>query len=226
MDRDRPGMVIVGAGECGARAALTLREAAYAGSVTLIGAERHHPYERPPLSKALGPECDGLTLKTIASRESLEQAGIAWLAPAEVVAIEREERHVRLANGARIAYDKLLLTTGATPRPLPMAAGLDHCLTLRTFDDALAIRSRLNAGCHLAIIGGGFIGLELAAIASAVGAEVTVLEARPRILQRGVPAEIAAILHQAHADHGVRFLCGQVLASMTETDPRRRDPSR
>ncbi len=217
MERDQPGMVIVGAGECGARAALTLREQAYGGPVMLIGAERHHPYERPPLSKALEPECDGLTPKTIASRESLERVGVTLLAPAEVVAIERAERRVRLADGARIAYDKLLLATGATPRPLPMAAGLDHCLTLRTFDNALAIRSRLSAGCRLAIIGGGFIGLELAAIASALGVEVTVLEAQARILQRGVPAEIAAILHKAHADHGVRILCGQAMASMTET---------
>jgi 3-phenylpropionate/trans-cinnamate dioxygenase ferredoxin reductase subunit len=217
MERDQPGMVIVGAGECGARAALTLRERTYAGPVTLIGAERHHPYERPPLSKALEPECDGLTLKTIASRESLERVGIALLAPAEAVAIERAERHVRLADGARIAYDKLLLATGATPRPLPMAAGLSHCFTLRTFDDALAIRSRLSAGHRLAVIGGGFIGLELAAIATALGVEVTVLEAQTRILQRGVPAEIAAILHKAHTDHGVRILCGQAIASVTET---------
>ena len=98
-----------------------------------------------------------------------------------------------------------------------MAAGLSHCFTLRTFDDALAIRSRLSAGHRLAVIGGGFIGLELAAIATALGVEVTVLEAQTRILQRGVPAEIAAILHQAHTDHGVRILCGQAIASVTET---------
>jgi 3-phenylpropionate/trans-cinnamate dioxygenase ferredoxin reductase subunit len=217
MERDQPGMMIVGAGECGARAALTLREQAYGGPVTLIGAERHHPYERPPLSKALEPGCDGLKLKTIASRESLARIGVTLLAPAEVVAIARAERRVRLADGASIAYDKLLLATGATPRPLPIAAGLDHCVTLRTFDDALTIRSRLSAGRRLAIIGGGFIGLELAAIASALGVEVTVLEVQARILQRGVPAEIAAILHKKHADHGVRILCGQAVASMTET---------
>jgi 3-phenylpropionate/trans-cinnamate dioxygenase ferredoxin reductase subunit len=98
-----------------------------------------------------------------------------------------------------------------------MAAGLSHCFTLRTFDDALAIRSRLSAGHRLAVIGGGFIGLELAAIATALGVEVTVLEAQTRILQRGVPAEIAAILHKAHTDHGVRILCGQAIASVTET---------
>ena len=217
MEPEQRGVVIVGAGECGARAALTLREQAYDGPVTLIGAERHHPYERPPLSKALEPECDRLTLKTIASRESLERVGVAWLAPAEVVAVERAERRVHLADGARIAYDKLLLATGAAPRSLAMAAGVDRCLTLRTFDDAVAIRSRLSAGSRLAIIGGGFIGLELAAIASAVGVEVTVVEAQARVLQRGVPAEIAAILHKKHTDHGVRILCDQAIASMTGT---------
>ena len=220
MERDQRGMVIVGAGECGARAALTLREQAYEGPVTLIGAERHHPYERPPLSKALEPGSDGLALKTIASRERFEQVGVTWLAPAEVVAVDRAERRVHLADGARIAYDQLLLATGATPRSLPMAAGLDQCLTLRTFDDALAIRSRLSFGRRLAIIGGGFIGLELAAVASAVGVEVTVVEAQARILQRGVPAEIAAILHKAHTDHGVSIRCGQAIASMSEAAGR------
>ena len=219
MERDRPGMVIVGAGECGARAALMLREQGYPGSVTLVGAERRHPYERPPLSKALAPERGEMTPVTIVSGESLERAGIEWLAPRDVVAIEKAERRVRLADGAWIAYDKLLLATGATPSALPMAAGLGDCLTLRTFDDALAIRSRLRAGCRLAIVGGGLIGLELAAIATAAGAEVTVLEAQARILQRGVPADLAAILNKAHTDHGVRILCGQAIASMADAEP-------
>jgi 3-phenylpropionate/trans-cinnamate dioxygenase ferredoxin reductase subunit len=217
MDPDQPGMVIVGAGECGARAALTLRERGYAGPVTLVGAERHHPYERPPLSKALARDGGPLTPKTIVSREGLEEAGVTFLAPAEAVGIERAERRVRLADSASIAYDKLLLATGATSQGLPMAAGLINCVTLRSFDDAVAIRSRLQAGCRIVIIGGGFIGLELAATARAAGAEVTVLEAQPRILRRGVPAEIALVLHKAHVDRGVRILCGQAIASIAET---------
>lgn len=217
MERDQPGMVIVGAGECGVRAALTLGEQGYRGPVTLIGAERHDPYERPPLSKAPEAAGDRPTLKTIATRASLNQVGVRLLAPAEVVAIERAERRVRLADGNPIAYDKLLLATGARPRALPMAAGLDRCLTLRTYDDAVAIWSQLVPGRRLAIVGGGFIGLELAAIAAVRGVKATVLEAQPRILQRGVPAEIAAILHQAHADHGVRILCGRAIASIAET---------
>ena len=216
MASDIPGMVIVGAGECGTRAALALREQGYAGPVTLIGAERHHPYERPPLSKGLGSGAADLAPKEIVTREGLAALAIDWIAPAEAQAIDRPSRVVRLGNGRSVSYDALLLATGASPRRLALVEGSVHCATLRTLDDALAIRRRLGPGTRLAVIGGGFIGLELAAAARETGAAVTVVETQPRILGRGVPAEIASLIHARHLAHGVRILCGQGLTAITD----------
>jgi 3-phenylpropionate/trans-cinnamate dioxygenase ferredoxin reductase subunit len=209
-------MVIVGAGECGARAALTLRDEGYAGPVTLIGAEPHLPYERPPLSKdTMSDEAEPM-LKHVAAPERLAEAGIAHLASTEVCSIDRQAKRVVLAGGASLDYDKLLLATGSSPRRLPLAEGSGRCVYLRTFDDALAIRAHLRAGVRVLIVGGGFIGLELAASARKLGCPVTVIEAQPRILMRGVPAEIAGIIHAAHAAMGVHFFCGKGIASIED----------
>ena len=213
-----PGMVIVGAGECGARAALTLREEGYAGPVTLIGAEPHLPYERPPLSKdAMADEAEPMP-KHVAAPERLAEAGIAHLASTEVRSIDRQAKHVILADGTSLDYDKLLLSTGSSPRRLPLAERSRRCVTLRTFDDALAIRAHLRSGVRVLIVGGGFIGLELAASARKLGCPVTVIEAQPRILMRGVPAEIAEIIHAAHAAAGVRVLCGFGIIGIGDRD--------
>jgi 3-phenylpropionate/trans-cinnamate dioxygenase ferredoxin reductase subunit len=214
---EQPGMVIVGAGECGARAALALREQGYAGPVTLVGAERHHPYERPPLSKGTLDHRAEPAPKSIASPAHFAERRITLLAPAEAVAIDRVRRVLQLGDGATLPYEKLLLATGAVPRLLPMAAGLRRCVALRTFDDALAIRAHLGPGRRLAVIGGGFIGLELAAAARQAGAAVSVVETQGRILQRGVPAEIAAVIHERHASAGVRIFCGAAISSIIDT---------
>lgn len=213
-----PGMVIVGAGECGARAALALREAGYRGSVTLIGAELHLPYERPPLSKETMAHEGEPAPRTIASVERLAEAGIDILVGSQVIAIDRNARTVQLASRTVVPYDKLLLATGASPRRLPLAGGSRRCLYLRTFDDARTIRSHLRSRLRLAIIGGGFIGLELAASAAKLGCTVTVIEAQPRILMRGVPVEIAEVIHTEHESHGVRMLCGQGIAAIEDME--------
>src|SRR5688500_14844364 len=169
------GAVIIGAGECGARAAFALREEGYAGAVTLIGAERHLPYERPPLSKdAIAGDVPGI--KTIAEAGRFKDAGIRLTLSTEVVSIDRPARALRLGNGADIGYETLLLATGARPRRLPLAQASRHCLYLRTHDEAGAIAARLNADKRVVIVGGGFIGLELAAAARKRGCAVTVLE--------------------------------------------------
>ncbi len=118
----KAGMVIVGAGECGVRAALALREGGYDGPVVLVGSEPHAPYERPPLSKETMAEESPLP-KTIASRESLDQAGIEWIGGIEAVAIDREGRQVGLADGRSLPYDKLLLATGRRAAPTTAATG-------------------------------------------------------------------------------------------------------
>lgn len=202
-------MVIVGAGECGVRAAQALREHGFAGTVTLVGEEPHLPYERPPLSKdalALG---DLPAPRTIRSAQALAADGIDCIVSTCVVAIDRQRRRVMLADGRALPYDKLLLATGARPRRLP---GLDdsdpRVLHLRTHDEALALRAHLDRGSRLAVIGGGFIGLEVAAGARQRGVAVTVVEAQPRILMRGVPAEIAAVVAARHIAAGVDLVCG------------------
>ena len=209
------GMVIIGAGECGGRAALALRELGYDGPVTLVGDEPHLPYERPPLSKD-AMTSDAPEIKAIASDALLAERAIRHIHSVQAVAIDRTAHTVRLTDGSVLLYDKLLLATGSTPRKLPMPGLGSRCVYLRTFADALAIRSHLTPANRIAIIGGGFIGLELAAAARKLGAAVTVIEAQPRILMRGVPAEIAQIVHQAHEAQGVKILTGQGIISIAD----------
>lgn len=209
------GMVIVGAGECGGRAALALRDLGYDGPVTLVGDEPHLPYERPPLSKdAMAGEPP--EIKAIASDEVLAERSIRHIHSVQAVAIDRAAHVVRLSEDSVLPYDKLLLATGSVPRKLPMPALGARCVYLRTFNDALAIRAHLSAGNRIAIVGGGFIGLELAAAARRLGAVVTVIEAQPRILMRGVPAEIAKIIQAAHEAEGVKILCGDGIAAIAD----------
>lgn len=210
-------MVIVGAGECGGRAALALREEGFAGPVTLIGAESHPPYERPPLSKEAMTGEHAPMPKTVASLEGFEAQGIAFLAASPAAAIDRAEKTVRLRDGSAIAYDRLLLATGATPRRLALAGAGPRIAYLRTFEDALVIRRALGPGSRVAIIGGGFIGLELAAAGRLRGADVTLIEMQPRILMRGVPAEIAAVLHAEHERHGVGIICGDRISAIEDS---------
>ncbi|KQT53840.1 MULTISPECIES: NAD(P)/FAD-dependent oxidoreductase [unclassified Aureimonas] len=212
------GMVVVGAGECGLRAAIGLRERGSTAPVTLIGAELHLPYERPPLSKDAMAIDGGPEPKAVASRDMLEEQGVSLIAGAEVVAIDRSAKAVRLSTGGLIPYDKLLLATGARPRRLPMAEGLSACVYLRTFDDARAIRAHLTRGVRVAVIGGGFIGLELAASARRLGCPVTVVESLPRLLMRAVPADIAEVIEREHRDRGVDILTGMTIEAIEETE--------
>jgi 3-phenylpropionate/trans-cinnamate dioxygenase ferredoxin reductase subunit len=209
------GMVIIGAGECGGRAALALRDLGYDGPVTLVGDEPHLPYERPPLSKD-AMVSDAPEIKAIASEALLAEKSIRLIHSVQAVAIDRAAHRVRLSDGSVMPYDKLLLATGSTPRKLPMPGLGRRCVYLRTFNDALAIRTHLRSGNRIAIVGGGFIGLELAAAARKLGADVTVIEAQPRILMRGVPAEIAQIIHAAHEAEGVTILCGDGIAAIAD----------
>lgn len=212
----RAGMVIVGAGECGARAAFALRENSYQGPVTLVGKEVHLPYERPPLSKEALHRDEEPEPKWIGLAERFVEQGIDCLTGRSAVAIDRANKSVRLSDGSTLAYDRLLLATGAVPRQLPLAASAGpRCVTLRSFDDALAIRRLLAPGMRLAVIGGGFIGLELAASAIKRGAVVTVIEAQPRVLMRGVPEEIASVVAERHRAAGVDIRTGTGITSIS-----------
>jgi len=210
-------MLIVGAGECGGRAALTLRELGYGGGITLIGNERHLPYEGPPLSKdAITAEAEPGP-KFVGDPAHFTDRRIDCITSASAVAIDRARQRVALADGRTLPYDKLLLATGAMPRrlPLPGADGA-RCVYLRTHDDSLQIRRALQPGRRIAILGGGFIGLELAASARKRGAAVTVIEALPRILTRGVPEEIARVIDARHRTEGVELVCGNGVSAVRE----------
>ncbi|MBX5212155.1 NAD(P)/FAD-dependent oxidoreductase [Rhizobium sp. NZLR11] len=207
--------VIVGAGECGARAAFALRERGFDGAVTLIGTEPLLPYERPPLSK--DAIVAGARPTFVADAARFEAERIRIVIGVSVTAIDRNGRNVALSNGSRLPYDKLLLATGASARELPTAPCSDgRVRVLRTHGDASAIRPHMAEGNHIAIIGGGFIGLELAASARKLGASVTLLEGLPRVLTRGVPAEIAEMVCNRHRGAGVDLLFGIKIAAIDE----------
>jgi len=211
-------MVIAGAGECGTRAAFALREEGFAGAIALIGAEPHLPYERPPLSKGILAADAPPGPRLIADSEKLAEAGIELVTSAEVLSIDRERRTVLLSDGTSRRYGKLLLALGAAPRRLPTTSPSAHCFYLRGYDDAVAIRSLLRPQVRMAIIGGGFIGLELAAAGRKRGCAVVVIEAQPRILMRGVPAEIAEAVHSIHRAQGVDIRCGAQIAEVGDAD--------
>ncbi|KQV69996.1 pyridine nucleotide-disulfide oxidoreductase [Nocardioides sp. Root122] len=199
-------IVIVGAGLAGANAAEELRAQGYSGDITLIGEEPHRPYERPPLSK-------GLLLGT-ADPDSVFTHPTAWYANhqvdlvtgAPVTEIDLDTSHLTVRD-RQLSYDRLLLATGARPRRLPMAdtSGAE-VVYLRTLDDALALAPRLTE--HLLIIGGGWIGLEVAAAARQAGGTVTVVESATLPLVRVLGQEVAPMVADLHREHGVDLRLG------------------
>jgi 3-phenylpropionate/trans-cinnamate dioxygenase ferredoxin reductase subunit len=202
-------VVIVGAGHAGGRLARTLAAGGGDHRITLIGNESEPPYERPPLSKEvlLGTAVPGDS--TILGERACAEAGIElWLGCA-VAAIERDRRTVRTTDGRQIGYDALVLATGGRNRRLPAPGGdLDGVHCLRNLDDARRLLRALEGGGPLVVIGGGFIGLEVAAAARRRGLEVTVVERAPRTLSRAVPEALAAEIEAEHRRRGVGFRLG------------------
>jgi len=210
-----PVYVIVGASLAGAKAAETLREEGFGGTVVLIGAEDLRPYERPPLSKGY------LLGKDDADSVFVHEAG--WYAEhdvdlrlaATVTSVDSAARQVALAAGDSVSYDKLLITTGATPRRLRVpGADLDGLLYLRSRPDADRLRAALAAGGRVVIAGSGWIGLETAAAARAYGCDVTVVEPEPGALHRSVGPELGEIFADLHRSHGVVFRFGEGVAEL------------
>lgn len=213
------GMVIVGAGHCGGRAAQALREAGWAGPIHLIGMERHAPYERPPLSKELltgEKTAEDCQLRSV---QSMIDDGIR-LHTQRVSAIDTVAHRITLANGQVLPYYRLLLATGGSARSLDLpGTDLPEVQTLRTVDDALLLAQRLGPGRRMVVIGGGFIGLEVAASARRTGMAVTLVEGGQRLLGRAVPAELAASAQALHQAHGVNIQLGVLPTSIAPRTP-------
>lgn len=213
------GMVIIGAGEAGSRAAIELRTQGWIESITLIGEEKLSPYERPPLSKSTLISADEPSPAFILDNEKLLQHDIRFLSGCAVTQIDKRSHSVILADGRQLSYERLLLATGAHPRRLSIeGSGASSALYLRTYSDALALRDRLRPGKHVVVIGGGFIGLEVAASAVERGCSVTLIEVGPRILMRGVPKEIADIVEARHRAAGVEFRLGCAIDKIESID--------
>ena len=198
--------VIVGGSLGGVRTAANLREAGYAGAVVLVEAEAGLPYDRPPLSKDV--LAGGRTRQDIAltSSEDLTEFDIGLVGGVGATGLDLAERAVELSDGSILGFDHLVIATGAAPRRLPHDSA--HVAYLRTFDDAERIRASFEAGCRLVVIGGGFIGAEVAAAARARGLPVTVLEAAPVPLARVLGTDIGRLLGGVHVEHGVDLRCG------------------
>jgi len=219
-----PGVVIVGAGTAGGELAAKLHQTGYGGPVTLVGGEAYLPYHRPPLSKAFlagGVDEDSLLLRPSASYETF---GVVFRSNDWVTAIDRAGRTVTLRDGDTLPYQWLVLATGGQARTLTCpGADLAGVFTLRGIADARALRGALAAGRRMVIVGGGYIGLEVAAVAVKAGLAVTLIEAAPRVLARVAGAEISAFYEKAHRDAGVVIHTGQGVTALTARDD---DPAR
>lgn len=210
MSRNRnAGMVIIGAGHCGGRAALSLRESGWQGDITLIGEEVLLPYERPALSKGLLAGLVELEDLHLMDRSGWLAAGIQLRLGQRVEAIDRQNKTVRLSDGELIHFHRLLLATGGKARLLTIA-GSDHpnVVTLRNHADAMTLKARLKPDSRVVVIGGGFIGLEIAATACDMGCDVTLVEGSDRLLSRAVPPVIACRVQILHQQRGVTLSFG------------------
>ena len=200
-------VVAIGAGQAGAALAARLRSGGHAGPITLIGEEPILPYQRPPLSKGYLLGEMGADRLILRSADFYAEHDIALRLGAPVSAIDPKARTVTLGTET-IRYDDLVLTTGSVPRRLPAAIGGDLAgvYTVRTVADVDAERAEFSPGRRLVIVGGGYIGLEAAAVAAKLGLDVTVLEMAPRILQRVAAPETSDYFRALHTAHGVKIL--------------------
>jgi 3-phenylpropionate/trans-cinnamate dioxygenase ferredoxin reductase component len=208
-------IVVVGASLAGLRAAEEIRIAGFDGPVTVVGAEPHAPYDRPPLSKQVlrGDWPVERTALAVTAEGGLDSLDLDWRLGERATALDLAGRTVTLAGGGTVPWDGLVVATGAAPRELPGTADLAGVHTLRTVDDCLAIRAELDGGAtRVVVVGAGFIGAEVAASCRVRGCDVTVLEALPVPLGRALGDEMGAVMGDLHRDHGVEVRLGTGVA--------------
>jgi 3-phenylpropionate/trans-cinnamate dioxygenase ferredoxin reductase subunit len=196
------GVVIVGAGQAGFQTAASLRMEGFSGSITLIGDEPHLPYQRPPLSKGVLAGKQRVDSLPFRPAKFYEDHSIELLLSQRAVSIDRDARRVGLASRTSVEYDYLVLATGARVRKLPVPG----VLYLRDTDDALGLKTRLESAETVAIVGGGFIGLEVASVARAMGKPVTLVEAQDRLMSRCVAPVVSQFFHDTHVAEGVTVI--------------------
>ncbi|MDM0036934.1 FAD-dependent oxidoreductase [Variovorax sp. J22P271] len=203
-------LVIVGASYAGVQLAASARELGFEERIVIVGDERHAPYQRPPLSKGLLTGKTSVDQLALRGPDFFTQNGIELVLGRRATALDPGARHVRLDDGAELDYGWLALATGARCRPFALpGATLDGVLDLRTLDDALRIADAAGRSERACVIGGGFIGLEVASALRARGAEVTVVEAQPHLLARAFPPQMSAYVEDAHRRRGVALLTGR-----------------
>ncbi|WP_406483879.1 NAD(P)/FAD-dependent oxidoreductase [Streptomyces sp. NBC_01568] len=213
--------VIVGASLAGAKAAQTLREEGFDGPVVLLGDENERPYERPPLSKGYLLGKDERDTVYVHPPQWYAEHDIDLRLGTTVTAVDPAGHEVTLADGSRIGYGKLLLTTGSSPRRLTVpGADLDGVLYLRRLADSDRLKQAFESASRIVVIGAGWIGLETAAAARAAGVEVTVLEMAELPLLRVLGREVAQVFADLHTDHGVDLRFGVQVAEITGADGR------
>ncbi|MFE3253931.1 NAD(P)/FAD-dependent oxidoreductase [Streptomyces sp. NPDC059209] len=216
-----PAFVIVGAGLAGAKAAETLRDEGFDGPIALLGEENERPYERPPLSKGYLQGKEERETAFVHPSGWYAEHGVDLRMGTTVTAIDPAAHEVTLSDGDRVGYAKLLLTTGSSPRRLPLpGADLDGVLLLRRFADSDRIKKTFESASRVVVIGAGWIGLETAAAARAAGLEVTVLETAELPLLHVLGREAAQIFARLHTDHGVELRCGVRVSEITGTGGR------
>lgn len=206
------GMVIVGGGLAAGTAARILRKEGYQGPVTVVAQEPKLPYQRPPLSKGYLQGTEGLDQVILKPESWYREQTIDVRPQVKAVGIDRDDHRVSLSDGQELTYDKLLLATGATARTLP---GFEGALTLRTLADADALAPRLQ-GRRLVVVGSGWIGMEVAATARQLGADVTVLSRGEVPLSAALGEKIGREFQRMHEEHGVKFQLGVTVEGMTE----------
>jgi NADPH-dependent 2,4-dienoyl-CoA reductase/sulfur reductase-like enzyme len=207
-------IVIVGASLAGVRAAESLRQGGFTGDITLVGAEPRMPYDRPPLSKKyLAGEWDA-DRTALRKPEVFAELSAEWLLGVPAASLDADTRTVTLDDGRTVQGDGVIVCTGATPRRLPAQPDLAGIHVLRALDDATLLRAELGEGKRFIVIGAGFIGLEAAATARQLGAEVDVLEGAPAPLIRGLGAEMGAAIAGVHRRHGVRVHTGVTVSAI------------
>jgi 3-phenylpropionate/trans-cinnamate dioxygenase ferredoxin reductase subunit len=212
--------VVIGGGQAGATLVARLRADGFDGKITLIGAEPVHPYQRPPLSKAYMLGEMELSRLLLRAPEWYAENNIDLMLDTRVVGVNAEAKTITLQGEVEMAYDELAICTGSHPRTLPAAIGgnLDGVYTVRDLKDADTMAPEFTAGRKLLVIGGGYIGLEAAAVAAKKGCEVTLVEMAPRILQRVACPETSDYFRDLHTQHGVKIIEGVGLDHLVGTD--------